>query len=175
MIKYYKNNEKLLEEAADAAKTRAEELPARIAAMQAEIKSLHHELESLKAKAAKEAVGDVMDSAVTHGEYKLLAVKVPGTAMNGLRDLADELMTGLGEGGVVLASDEGGKVNLVAKVSDKAMKSGAHAGNLIKEIAGLVGGGGGGRPNMAQAGGKNPAGIESALEKAIEVLKKQLG
>ena len=80
----------------------------------------------------------------------------------------------LGEGVVVLASAKDGRVNLVVMATDAAMKQGAHAGNLIKEIAPCVGGGGGGRPNMAQAGGKNPAGIEEALEKAAQVIAGQL-
>ena len=67
-----------------------------------------------------------------------------------------------------------GKVSLMATATDEAIKAGAHAGNLIKGIAALVGGGGGGRPNMAQAGGKNPDGIQAALKKAAEVLKEQL-
>ena len=94
--------------------------------------------------------------------------------MNGLRDLGDQLKEKLGEGVVVLASAVDGKVSLVAMATDTAVKSGAHAGNLIKAIAGLVGGGGGGRPNMAQAGGKNPAGIDDAIAKVSEVLKEQL-
>jgi alanyl-tRNA synthetase len=80
----------------------------------------------------------------------------------------------LGEGVVVIASKNGEKVNLMATATDGALKSGVHAGNLIKGIASCVGGGGGGRPNMAQAGGKNPAGIPDALEKAKEVLAGQL-
>ena len=94
--------------------------------------------------------------------------------MNGLRDLGDQLKEKLGEGVILLASDADGKVNLVAMVTDGAMKQGAHAGNLIKGVAALVGGGGGGRPNMAQAGGKNPAGIDDALAKAVEVLSGQI-
>ena len=74
---------------------------------------------------------------------------------------------------VVIASEQDGKVNLMATATDGAQKQGAHAGNLIKAIAGLVGGGGGGRPNMAQAGGKNPAGIEDALKKAVDVVQEQ--
>ncbi len=105
---------------------------------------------------------------------KLLATKVSGVDMNGLRDLGDQLKEKLGEGVILLASDTDGKVNLVAMATDGAMKQGAHAGNLIKGIAALVGGGGGGRPNMAQAGGKNPAGIEDALKKAVEVLEGQI-
>ena len=94
--------------------------------------------------------------------------------MNDLRDLGDQLKDKIGEGVVVIASDCDGKVNLIAMATDAAMKQGAHAGNLIKAIAGNVGGGGGGRPNMAQAGGKNPAGIAQALEKAEEVLAEQI-
>jgi len=95
--------------------------------------------------------------------------------MNVLRDLGYQLKAELGEGVVVLISDKDGKVNMVAMATEEAMGKGAHAGNLIKGIAALVGGGGGGRPNMAQAGGKNPAGIEQAICEAAKVLKTQLG
>ena len=105
---------------------------------------------------------------------KLLATSVSGVDMNGLRDLGDQLKEKLGEGVIVLASDCDGKVNLVAMATDAAMSKGAHAGNLIKGIAAKVGGGGGGRPNMAQAGGKNPAGIKDALAEAKTVLAQQL-
>ena len=94
--------------------------------------------------------------------------------MNGLRELGDQLKGKLGEGVVVLASGNDGKVSLMVTATDGAMKKGAHAGNLIKAVAGFVGGGGGGRPNMAQAGGKNPAGIPDALSKAAEVLAEQV-
>ena len=94
--------------------------------------------------------------------------------MNGLRDLGDSLKEKIGEGVILLASEKDGKVNLVAMATDEAQKRGAHAGNLIKGIAALVGGGGGGRPNMAQAGGKNPAGIEACLEEAKKVIESQL-
>ena len=94
--------------------------------------------------------------------------------MNGLRELGDSLKEQLGEGVVLLASAVGGKVSLVAMATDGAVKAGAHAGNLIKAVAGMVGGGGGGRPNMAQAGGKNPAGIPEAVAAAEEILANQL-
>lgn len=94
--------------------------------------------------------------------------------MNGLRDLGDQLKARIGEGVIVLASSMDGRVNLVAMATDDAMAKGAHAGNLIKGIAGLVGGGGGGRPNMAQAGGKNPAGIDKAIAEAKVVLEGQI-
>ena len=140
----------------------------------AELKSLQSENESLKSKAAKEALGDVMDQVVEVNGVKLLATKVSGVDMNGLRDLGDQLKAKIAEGVVVLMSDLDGKVNMVAMATDGAMKKGAHAGNLIKGIAALVGGGGGGRPNMAQAGGKNPAGIDEAITKSAEVLKEQI-
>ena len=105
---------------------------------------------------------------------KLLATSVEGVDMNGLRDLGDQLKEKLGEGVVVIASSANDKVNLIAMATDGAMKQGAHAGNLIKGIAALVGGGGGGRPNMAQAGGKNPAGIPDAVAKVAEVLGEQI-
>ena len=140
----------------------------------AELKALQSENESLKSKAAKDALGDVMNQVKDVKGTKLLASKVSGVDMNGLRDLGDQLKEKLGEGVVVLASDKDGKVNLIAMATDGAMAAGAHAGNLIKSIAGLVGGGGGGRPNMAQAGGKNPAGIDAAVEEAAKALEGQL-
>ena len=103
-----------------------------------------------------------------------IAAKVSGVDMTGLRELGDQLKEKLGEGVVVLLSDLDGKVSIVAMATDAAQKAGAHAGNLIKGIAALVGGGGGGRPNMAQAGGKNPAGIDAAIAEAAKVLETQL-
>ena len=94
--------------------------------------------------------------------------------MNGLRDLGDQLKEKMKDGVILLASENDGKVNLMAMVTDDIIKKGAHAGNLIKAVAKKVGGGGGGRPNMAQAGGKNPAGIPDALAAVREVLKEQL-
>ena len=159
---YYKKEEEELEAAAKAAKATPATLVEKIGHLMAELKALQSENESLKSKAAKEALGDVMDQVVEVKGVKLLAVSVDGVDMNGLRDLGDQLKGKLGEGVIVLASASDGKVNLVAMATDDAMAHGAHAGNLIKSIAGKVGGGGGGRPNMAQAGGKNPAGIPDA-------------
>ena len=142
--------------------------------MQAELKSLQSENEKLKSKLANEFIGDAMSQVVEVKGVKLLPVKVEGVDMNGLRSLGDQLKNQLGEGVVVIASAADGKVNLLAMATDQAQKAGAHAGNLIKAIASCVGGGRGGRPNMAQAGGKNPAGIGEALKKAEEVLAGQL-
>ena len=171
---YYRNLEKELLGAAKAAKATPATLTEKIEHMQAEIKALTSENESLKSKAAKEALGDVMDQIVEVKGVKLLASAVDGVDMNGLRDLGDQLKEQLGEGVIVLASSCEGKVNLIVMATDAAMKQGAHAGNLIKSIAGKVGGGGGGRPNMAQAGGKNPAGILEAIAEAKTALEAQL-
>ena len=174
LLKYYDDMEKKLQEAAALVKATPNQLSDKIRHLQAENKELHSELESVKSKMAKEAMGDVSDQVTEVKGVKLIAAKVDDVDMNGLRDLGDQLKEKLGEGVIVLASAAAGKVSLVAMATDEAVKKGAHAGNLIKGIAGLVGGGGGGRPNMAQAGGKNPDGIDAAIAKVSEVLESQL-
>ena len=171
---YYRGLEQTLAAAAKVMKTTPASLVERCEHVQAELKALNSEIESLKSKAAKDALGDVMNRVTEVKGIKLLATSVDGVDMNGLRDLGDQLKSKLGEGVVVLLSNQDGKVNMVAMATDAAVKAGAHAGNLIKGIAALVGGGGGGRPNMAQAGGKNPAGIPEALGKVAETLEGQL-
>ena len=174
LIHYYEKLSADLAEASAAAKTTPDKLTERIETMQGEIKALQSENEKLKNQMAKDAVGNVMDQVVEINGVKLLAVALKDTGMNELRNLGDQFKEKLGNGVVVIASAADGKVNLMATATDEAIKAGAHAGNLIKGIAALVGGGGGGRPNMAQAGGKNPDGIQAALKKAAEVLKDQL-
>ena len=174
LMKYYAQIEETLKNAAHLMKTTPDNLADKITHMMAENKSLHGEVESLKSRMAQEAAGDVMDQVTEVKGVKLLAAQLDGIDMNGLRDLGDQFKAKLGEGVVVLASANDGKVSLMVTATDGAMKQGAHAGNLVKGIAGCVGGGGGGRPNMAQAGGKNPAGIPDALEKAAEVLESQI-
>ena len=171
---YYKEIEKRQAEIAAMLKTSPAEIEEKIAHLQAEVKELHSENESLKAKMAQDAVGDVMNQVQEVKGVKLLAVSLTDVDMNGLRDLGDQLKEKLGEGVVVLASVAGGKVSLLAMVTDQAQKAGAHAGNLIKGMAAIVGGGGGGRPNMAQAGGKNPAKVPEALEAAAGILADQV-
>ena len=174
LMAYYDGLEHTVKEAASLVKAVPAELTEKLKHLLAELKSLQSENEALKSKAAKEALGDVMDQVITVKGVKLLAAKVTDVDMNGLRELGDQLKDKLGEGVIVLLSEAGGRVNIVAMATDGAQKAGAHAGNLIKGIAALVGGGGGGRPNMAQAGGKNPAGIDSAIAEAEKVLEGQL-
>ena len=174
VLKYYQEEEQTLLEAAKAAKADPHKLVERIHALLDEVKALSSENEKLKDQIAKSEVADVMSQVEEAGAFKVLPVSVKDVDMNALRTLGDDLKEKIGSGIVILASDMGGKVNLIVTATDDAVKAGAHAGKIIKEAAALVGGGGGGRPNMAQAGGKNPAGIADALAKAVELAKGQL-
>ena len=171
---YYKKQEEELLAAAKAAKCDVASLVKKIEAMQEELKAAHSENEKLKAKLANNSLGDIMSQVKEIGGIKVLVAKLPDADMNALRNLGDQMKDKLGDSVILLISALDGKVNLVSMATDAAMAKGAHAGNLIKEVASLVGGGGGGRPNMAQAGGKNPAGIDAAIEKAYAVLEGQL-
>lgn len=170
VLDYYANIENMLYEAARTAKSEPAKLNAKIESLLEEIKVLHSENESLKSKLANNSLGDVMSNVKEIKGFNVLATKVDGVDMNGLRNLGDNLKEKLTNGVIVLASSQEDKVNLIVMATDDAVKNGAHAGNIIKSIAPLVGGGGGGRPNMAQAGGKNPAGIDAALAKVEECL-----
>ena len=174
LMNYYAEMEHLLKEAAQLVKATPENLAEKITHLQAENKSLKGEVESLKSKMAQNAAGDILDQVKEVKGVKLLAAQLDGVDMNGLRDLGDQLKEKIGEGVVVLAAVNGGKVNLLAMATDAAQKAGAHAGNLIKGVAAIVGGGGGGRPNMAQAGGKNPEKADEAVKAAAGILEQQL-
>ena len=170
VLDYYANIENMLYEAARTAKSEPAKLNAKIESLLEEIKVLHSENESLKSQLANNSLGDVMSNVKEIKGFNVLATKVDGVDMNGLRNLGDNLKEKLTNGVIVLASSQEDKVNLIVMATDDAVKNGAHAGNIIKSIAPLVGGGGGGRPNMAQAGGKNPAGIDASLAKVEECL-----
>ncbi len=174
VAKYYAELEEKLNEAVAILKTTPASLIERCEHLMSECKALQSENESLKSKAAQNALGDVMNEVQDVKGVKLLATSVDDVDMNGLRELGDKLKNQISEGVIVLASAKDGKVNLIAMATDGAQAKGAHAGNLIKGIAALVGGGGGGRPNMAQAGGKNPEGIPNAVAEAAKVLEGQL-
>lgn len=174
LIDYYNEIEARYTDVLKLLKAKPEQLTDKIRGLLSENKALNSEIESLRSKLAQGSMGDVMDQVVDIHGVKLLAASVDGVDMNGLRDLGDQLKEKLGEGVVLLVSSTGGKVSLMAMATDGAVGKGAHAGNLIKACAALVGGGGGGRPNMAQAGGKDPSGIQDALAKAKEILESQI-
>ena len=171
---YYKKQEALVAEAAKVLKVSPSDILTRIGHLQEELKSAHSEIESLKAKAAMEAMGNAASDAEEIGGIKVVVRKLADVDMNGMRNLSDQLKEELGDCVIVLASVNGGKVSLMAAASDGAVKRGAHAGNLVKAAAPVVGGGGGGRPNMAQAGGKDPSKIDEALETAKKTAREQL-
>ena len=175
LIAHFNQVEETLKEAAALVKASPADVAKRITALQEEVKTLSKENDKLKAKIAKAAAGDVTSEAEDVNGIKVLVKALSGVDMNGMRDLGDEAKQKLGEAVILYATENDGKVNLMATATEGAIKKGAHAGNLIKEVASLVGGGGGGRPNMAQAGGKNPAGIPDALKKAKEVIISQIG
>ena len=174
VIEYYRQMEENLHTIAKTLKTSPAEITEKITHLQKEVKELQSENESLKSKMAQDSLGNVMDQVVEVKGVKVLASAVDGVDMNGLRDLGDQLKEKLGEGVVVLASAKDGKVSLLAMATQGAMDKGAHAGNLIKAAAAIVGGGGGRRPNMAQAGGKNPDKIPEAIAKVAELVEGQL-
>ena len=173
--KYYSELEDELQSAAELVKATPATLLEHIKKLQEELKAVRSENESLKSKEAKNALGDVMNQVKPVGGVPLLAVALKNVDMNALRDLGDQCKEKLPDGVILLISEKDGKVSLMAMATDAAIAKGAHAGNLVKAVAPEVGGGGGGRPNMAQAGGKNPAGIPAAIAKAEETLLAQLG
>ena len=174
LFEYYNTMESELQKAAKLLKAVPLEVSAKIVSLQDEVKQLQKENDKLKAKLAKEAAGDLLSEAKEVDGIHILTKQLTDVDMNGMRDLGDEAKQKLGEAFIVFASQVGEKVNLIAMATDGAMKKGAHAGNLIKEVASIVGGGGGGRPNMAQAGGKNPAKIPEALAHAKTVMEQQI-
>jgi alanyl-tRNA synthetase len=174
VLHYYRRLENELKETAASLKTSPAELPNRIRSLQEELKRTQAENEELKAKIAAKEAKDVLGSAETVGDFRILTKAVQGMTADEMRTLADTLKDKLGDGLIVLASVQNGAVTLLAAATDGAVKRGAHAGNIIKNIAPLVKGGGGGRPNMAQAGGKDPSGIDAAFLKAREVFSEQV-
>ena len=174
VIAYYNDLENTLNEAAKILKTNPSEILKKIEHLQAELKAANSEIDSLKSAAAKEALGDLTNQTVEVKGVKLLSAKLDNVDMGSLRDLGDSMKDKIGDGVVALISTCDGKVNIVVMATDSAVKAGAHAGNLIKAVAPIVGGGGGGRPNMAQAGGKNPAGVDDALAAVKTELEKML-
>ncbi len=175
LIEYLNKSDEMVHKVATILKSNPSEIDEKVSRLQEEVKTLQKENEKLKAKLAKDAAGDVSSEAEDYNGIKLLTKQLDGVDMNGMRQLTDDMKNKLGEAFIVLASAADGKVSLVATATEGAMSKGAHAGNLIKEVAAIVGGGGGGKPAMAQAGGKNPDKIPEALAKAIDVMKTQLG
>jgi alanyl-tRNA synthetase len=135
------------------------------------MKQLQRENESLAAKLGNIEAGSLASKVKEVNGVQLLAARVQAADMNSLRNMADELKQKLGSAVILLGTSDGSKVNLIAAVTDDLILKGYQAGKLIKEAASICGGGGGGRPDMAQAGGKDPSKLDNAIQFAEEWVK----
>lgn len=169
---YVNNKQQVLQSAAEALKTKEEQVPERIDQLFKEMKEDKREIESLRNKLAKLESASILEDVQEINGVSLLAKKVDVSDMNQLRQMVDDMKQKLKSGIILLASVNNDKVQLSAGVTKDLIDKGYHAGNLIKEAAKICGGGGGGRPDMAQAGGKDASKVEDALAFAEEYVKK---
>ncbi|MGG1555685.1 alanine--tRNA ligase [Paenibacillus ferrarius] len=153
----------LLKEAAGLLKSNITDVPKRVDLTLQQLKELSRENESLRGKLSRIEAGSLTDQVKKVGDVAVLAVQVNAADMDSLRNIVDEMKTKLGSAVIVLGAAAEDKVNLVAAVTPDLVSKGFHAGKIIKEVAGAVGGSGGGRPDMAQAGGKDASKLQAAL------------
>lgn len=165
----------LLKTAAGLLKSAPGDVPKRIEALQADMRQLQRETESLQSKLGRLEAAELAGKAKTVGGVTLLASRVNVSGMEALRGVADELKAKLGSAVLALGAVEGDKVNLIVAVTPDLIGRGLHAGKLVKELAAICGGGGGGKPELAQAGGKDPAKLQEALDAAERLVSAQLG
>jgi alanyl-tRNA synthetase len=158
--------------ASNRLKSTVPDLPVALDKLLSDRKRLEKEVEALRREIAKQASGDLMDNVREIDGISVLSAELPGDA-NTLRDQADSLRSKLGSGVVVLGSRENGNVILVAAATKDLLSKGIHAGNIVREVAKVVGGGGGGRPDMAQAGGRLPEALPEALEKVYDLIQNR--
>ncbi|QDS35045.1 alanine--tRNA ligase [Brevibacillus brevis] len=149
------------------------EAPARVEGLQQQLKEVQRENESLRAKLGNIEAASLTDKLQQVDGMNVLAARVSAVDMDNLRGMVDELKNKLGSAVIVLGAVDGDKVNLVAGVTKDLMDQGIHAGKIIKEVATRCGGGGGGRPDMAQAGGKDPSKLQEALDAVVDFVKSQ--
>ena len=166
------NKNSILKEIEKMFKCSEKDVIKKILAQGQQIKEKEKEISDLKAKLVQGAEDDIVNSAIDVKGIKLATASLKDLDANSLRDLGDKVRNKLGLGVVVLASEINGKVNLIVMATKNSLDKGVHSGKIIKEVAQVVNGGGGGRPDIAQAGGKTPEKIDEALQKAKEVLEK---
>ncbi|MEW9121312.1 MAG: alanine--tRNA ligase [Thermotaleaceae bacterium] len=169
-----KEKEKRLLDICSILKTNEKEILTKTEGLVQELKASQKEIEALKNKLAGSAIDDILEHAVTIQGVKTVVYSIEGLDMESLRSLTDKLKDKIGSGLVVLGSPEQDKVNFVAMATEDVVKKGVHAGNIIKEVAKTAGGGGGGRPNMAQAGGKDISKLQEALKKVEDLVRQQV-
>src|SRR5699024_3696992 len=172
-IQEYKVQENILKQIASNLKvSKFLNVVARLQQFREEHKETLQQLSALRDKMNAQAAGQIFDHVETAGAYTVIAEHVPNRSMDDLRKIADEWKQKGSSDILVLATSVDDKANLLIAVGQDAVKAGVKAGDLIKQVAPKIGGGGGGRPDMAQAGGKNPTGIEEALAFAKEIIGK---
>ncbi len=164
---------RLISAAAEAVGGSPDEIPDRIAQLQADLRRARREISQLQQQSAAGRVDDLAREAQQVGALKVVAARVAPLAPDALRALADEVLVRLGSGVVVLGCERDGRAQFIGAVSKDLTKAGYHAGNLVREVARAAGGGGGGRPDFAQAGGKNPERLDEALAKVKELVAAQ--
>jgi alanyl-tRNA synthetase (EC 6.1.1.7) len=175
VLEYLNERDSVVRELSAQFKAKPQEIPERVAALQAELKAAQRALEEARSQLALLQAERLLPQAVAVGNLQILAAELGSTPPEALKTAAEHLLHKLGEGAVVLGSvPEAGKVSLVAAFSPAVQKLGLKAGSFIGEIAKLTGGGGGGRPNLAQAGGKQPEKLAQALQVAQERLQAEL-
>lgn len=155
-------------------KTNKQDTVSRVQSIIDELKEKEKQIESLKSKMASSIVDEILSTKQVVNGIELLTYKVGNMDMNSLRDLGDKLKNALGSGVIVLASIDNEKLYFVSMVTKDLVKKGIHAGNTIKEVAKITGGGGGGRPDMAQAGGKDLSKVKKALNMVPSIIEQQL-
>jgi alanyl-tRNA synthetase len=170
-IKFIEEKQNILKDACHALKCNDKDIINKIMAQSSEIKEKEKEIAELKSKLTSGVEDDILKSAKSIKDINVISYFLENVDGNALRDLADKVRNKIGTGVVVLFSNTSGKVNLVAMATKDCLNSGVHCGKIIKEVASIVGGSGGGRPDMAQAGGKSPEKIDEAVEKVFEILK----
>ncbi|MFD1177031.1 alanine--tRNA ligase [Paenibacillus puldeungensis] len=163
----------LLHQSASLLKANVSDVPKRIEALYQQLKELGRENESLQSKLSSIEAGELTSQVVSVGNTRLLAAKVDASSMEALRTLADELKLKLPDAVLVLGAPAEDKVNFVVAIPPEQVKRGLHAGKLVKEVAAVCGGGGGGRPDMAQAGGKDASKLQEALQVAEKWVASQ--
>lgn len=173
-IEYINAREQLLLNAAIKLKSRPEEITIKVDSVVSHVKELENQLADLTNKLAHGEVNALLTSSQEVNGVQVVVGQISINDIDGLRTVADMVRDRLKCGVVTLGSINADKVNFVAMVTKEAVAKGVHAGNIVKEVSKITGGGGGGRPDMAQAGGKQPEKIAEALQFALEVIKNQI-
>ncbi len=174
VYKYINTMENTIGEIAETIKTDKNNIIEKVKTLTEDLKEKDRQIEKMKSKMASSIADDILKDKKQVEDVSFITYKVNNMDMNALRNLGDEIKNRLGEGVIVLASEMDGKIFFVTMVTETLIKRGVHAGNIIREVAKVTGGSGGGRPDMAQAGGKDVEKIDAALEIVSDTIRDQL-